>query len=214
MTTFIYEAQDSFGNSVTGTLDADDAQQATERLQQDGFRQLAVEEDDGALLQKRIKKNDVIYATNQLAVMVDTGINLATALDGISEQEEHPTLRRVLRDLKSRVEGGEDFSSALAQHPKQFNKTFVALVKASEQTGSLGPMLERIAGYMRNELETRSKVRSALAYPAVMLGLAISVTMFLLTFVMPKFIPLFTRKGVDLPTPTVLMIHVSKALTN
>jgi type IV pilus assembly protein PilC len=128
------------------------------------------------------------------------------------KQEKNPTLRRVLLDLKSSVEGGDDFSSALIRYPKLFDKTYVALVRASEATGTLGVMLERIANYLRKELETRGKVRSALAYPAVMVVVAVAVTFFLLIYVLPQFTPLFNRQGIKLPVSTVIMMHVSSML--
>jgi type IV pilus assembly protein PilC len=118
----------------------------------------------------------------------------------------------VLNDLKQHVEQGDDFSSSLARHPKHFDKTYIALVRASEQTGTLGEMLETISLYLRSQLELRQRVRAAMAYPAVMLTLAIGVTIFLLTYVLPKFEPLFTRKGVKLPKPTIIMMTVSDAL--
>lgn len=80
--------------------------------------------------------------------MVETGITISTALTGILDQESNPTLRRVLKDLKETVEGGQDFSTALARHPQYFDKTYLSLVKASEATGTLGSMLDRIAGYL------------------------------------------------------------------
>jgi type IV pilus assembly protein PilC len=144
--------------------------------------------------------------------MVDTGITLSAALDNIIQQEQNPSLKAVLADLKSAVEEGADFSAALARHPKLFDKTYISLVKASEATGTMGKMLERIAGYLRKELETRGKVRAAMAYPAVMMVLAVGVTIFLLTFVLPKFTPLFERKGVELPKPTRLMMNLSALL--
>jgi type IV pilus assembly protein PilC len=146
--------------------------------------------------------------------MVDTGITISTALDGILSQEKNPTLRRVLADLRSSVEGGDDFSAALAKYPKLFDKTYIALVRASEATGTLGPMLDRIAGYLRKEVDTRGKVRAAVAYPAVMLVVAISVTIFLLTYVLPKFAPLFNRRGIQLPSTTIFMMNLSDAMIN
>jgi type IV pilus assembly protein PilC len=144
--------------------------------------------------------------------MVDTGITLSGALAGIAEQEDNPTFKTLLLDLKNRVEGGEDFSSALANHPRHFDKTFISMVKASEHTGTLGEMLERVALYLRSELEMRAKVRAALAYPGVMGVLAISVTIFLLTYVLPKFTPIFERKNMKLPLPTTIMMGASHVL--
>jgi type IV pilus assembly protein PilC len=118
----------------------------------------------------------------------------------------------VLMDLKTSVEQGDDFSTALARHPRHFDKTYVSLIKSSEQTGTLGQMLETVSDYVRNQLETRHKVRAAMAYPSVMALLAVSVTVFLLTYILPKFEPLFSRKGVKLPKITTVMMTASSAL--
>lgn len=209
-------ARDPLGKVIQGTVDATNSESATQTLQNDGFTVLKLEEDDQglSLFPRRIKKNDIIFLTSQLAVMVDTGINLAAALEGIGEQEENPTLKSILRVLKNKVEAGEDFSLALASYPKHFDKTYISLVKSSEQTGTLGETLEQIATYLRKELDNRNKVKAALTYPLVMLCLAVGVTIFLLTFVMPKFTPLFKRKGVELPTPTIIMMAASESLIN
>jgi type IV pilus assembly protein PilC len=144
--------------------------------------------------------------------MVDTGISLATALDGIHEQCDNPTLRRILGEIKDRVESGGDFSNALEQYPKYFDKSFVALIKASEQTGQLAEMLDTVSGYMQAEVETRAKVTGALAYPGIMATIAFGITIFLLTYIMPKFIPVFESKGIDLPWTTDFLIFLSGSL--
>ncbi|MCA9119009.1 MAG: type II secretion system F family protein [Planctomycetaceae bacterium] len=211
---FDYTARDPLGHTHDGSIDTATRDEAIQSLHRDGLQVIKISEgDDGLnLFPRRLSKSDIIYTTTQLAIMVDTGINLATALQGLLEQEENPTLHKLLSALKKDVEAGECFSTAVARHPRYFDKTFVALIKASEQTGTLGEMLDHIADYMRKDLESRSKVRSALAYPCVMLVLAISVTTFLLTFVMPKFTPLFARKGIKLPSTTVFLMHLSDAM--
>ncbi len=212
--TYQYRVRDSMGNIHSGSVDAATAEEAGAQLRRDGFHVLELAEDDAdeALFPKRISRSDLIYVTSQLAIMVDTGIPLSQALSGIVEQETNPTLRRMLKDLKESVEGGQDFSAALARYPRHFDKTYVSLVKASEATGTLGPMLERIANYQRKELETRGKVRAAMAYPTVMMILACGVTVFLLIYILPKFTPLFKSKGMKLPRPTLLMMTLSDAL--
>lgn len=211
---FAYSARDPLGQTHDGSIEALNSDEAVRQLGRDGFQVLEIEEDGGGfeLFPKPVRRGDVVYLTSQLAIMVDTGINLATALDSLFQQEEHPTLRRILGELKRDVEGGDDFSAALARHPRHFDQTFLALVKASERTGRLGAMLEQIAHYLRRELENISKVRSALAYPAIMLVLAISVTTFLLTYIMPKFAPLFSRKGMKLPWITGVMMSISDVM--
>jgi type IV pilus assembly protein PilC len=212
--TFTYTARNPLGKLIQGELDAATREEAAQSLRRDGFQVLSLEdgEGDGDLFPRRIKRADIIYLTSQLAIMVETGITLAAALSGICDQEDNPTLRALLLDLKQHVETGEDFSTALARHPKYFDRTFIAMIRASERTGTLGQMLEQVAGYMRRESETRSKVRAALAYPTVMAVIAVGVTIFLLTYILPKFTPLFERKGVKLPLPTVIVMRVSHVL--
>jgi type IV pilus assembly protein PilC len=214
MHTFQYTARDPLGKTHDGALEALSRENAVQSLRRDGFQVMKIEEGDGGLnlFPRRIKRSEIIYVTSQLGIMVETGITLSQALEGIAGTEENPTLRAVLLDVKSHVEAGEDFSAALARHSRHFDKTFVSLIKASEHTGTMGEMLGQIADYLRSELETRSKVRSALTYPTVMAFLAVGVTIFLLTFVLPKFEPLFNRKGMELPLPTIIMMGVSGAL--
>jgi len=214
--TYQYRVRDPLGNIHSGTIEASTRDDATQQLRRDGFQILELEEDLGeglgSLLGGRVAKQEIIYTTSQLAIMVDTGITLSSALEGIVEQEKNPTLRKVLCELKDAVESGEDFSTALARHPKLFDKTYISLVKASEATGTLGPMLDRIAGYLRKEVETRGKVRAAMAYPTVMMVMAVGVTIFLLTYILPKFTPLFKSKGTDLPKPTLWMMAISDVM--
>jgi type IV pilus assembly protein PilC len=213
--TFLYKVRDPLGHIFDGKLDAASADEATQRLRRDGFHVLEVTEDGGemgALFARRVTKNDIIYVTSQLAIMVETGITIAQALDTIAEQEDSPKLKHVLTDLKEHVEAGEEFSNALARHPKQFDKIYVSLIRASEATGSLAEMLERIARYMGKQKEMKGKVRSALAYPAAMLVIAIGVTVFLLTYIMPKFEPMFNRPGAKLPKSTEILMVASDTM--
>lgn len=209
-----YRVRDSMGKAHEGILEASTLDEATQRLRRDGFQVLELEENDAEtpLFPARVSKSDIIYATSQLAIMVDTGVTLSAALGGLVEQEANPTFKKVLSDLKESVERGDDFSTALGRHPKLFDKTYTSLVRASEATGSLGAMLERIAGYLRKELETRSKVRAAMAYPGVMMVMAFGVTIFLLTYILPKFVPMFKAKEAQLPKATLFMMHLSDTL--
>jgi type IV pilus assembly protein PilC len=216
MQTFAYQARDTLGKLIEGTLEVESREEASARLKRDGLMVIELDEETGGLdlLPRRVGQSDIIYVTCQLAVMVDTGINLSTALGSIADQEKSPALKSVLQDLHSRVEGGEDFSSALARHPRHFDRTYVALIKAAEQTGKLSEMLDTIASYLRGRLEMRQKVRAAMAYPTIMAVLAVGVTIFLLTYILPKFEPLFSRKGAKLPRPTIIMMAASDLLTD
>jgi len=215
-TTFSYRVRDPMGRTREGSIEAVSSEEARQHLRRDGFHVLELKsaEEFRSLFPKRITRQDLIYVTAQLAIMVDTGITISTALSGIIEQETNSALRKVLQGLKEAVESGEDFSAALARYPKLFDKTYISLVKASEATGTLGAMLDRVAAYLRKELETFNKVRAAMAYPMIMMVLATGVTIFLLTYVMPKFMPLFKLRHTQLPAPTIVMMSVSDAMLN
>jgi type IV pilus assembly protein PilC len=215
-TTFSYRVRDTMGRTQEGNIEAVSSEDARQRLRRDGFHILELKsaEEPWSLLPSRISRQDLIYVTAQLAIMVDTGIILSAALAGIIEQEKNSALRKVLQGLKEAVESGDDFSAALARYPKLFDNTYISLVKASEATGTLGTMLERIAAYMRKESDTFNKVRAAMAYPTIMMVLATGVTIFLLTYVMPKFMPLFKLRQTQLPTATIVLMSVSEVMIN
>ncbi|PQO48209.1 type II secretion system F family protein [Blastopirellula marina] len=218
MQTFAYQAKDQLGNLLDSSIEAESEDEARALLTGDGLQVVSIEEEAGLNFSLggggRISRNDIIYMTSQLSVMIETGINLSAALAGIASQEKNPALKTLILDLKHDIDGGEDFSAVLSRRPKYFDQTYVALIRASEQTGMMGEMLEKIALYLRKEAETRGKIRAALAYPMVMICLACGVTIFLLTFVLPKFEPLFNRKGVKLPSTTVMMMKSSDFLLN
>ena len=213
--TFAYRVRDPLGKVLDGTIQALSIDDATQILRGDGFQVLEIEEGDeglGELFARRVSRKDLIFVTCQLAIMVDTGITLSSALSGMAEQEQNPSLRKVLGELQQAVEEGENFSTALSHHPKLFDKTYVSLIRASEASGNMGGMLERIASYLRAEVETVGKVRAAMAYPGVMMFMAIGVTIFLLTYILPKFTPIFRSRGTELPTPTKVMMGISDVL--
>jgi type IV pilus assembly protein PilC len=214
MPAFAYQARDVLGDTIEGTLEVSSREEALARLKREGLAVLDLEQEGAGLelMPHRVRQADIIFTTSQLAVMVDTGITLSSALGSIADQETNPPLKRLLLDLKAAVESGDDFSAALSRHPQYFDRTFISLIKASEQTGTLGTMLETVAIYLRAQLETRQKIRAAMAYPSVMAVLAIGVTVFLLTYILPKFEPLFSRKGIKLPKVTVMMMSASDVL--
>ncbi|MBY0261381.1 MAG: type II secretion system F family protein, partial [Phycisphaerales bacterium] len=155
------------------------------------------------------KQRHVLDFTTQLAVMIRAGINLRAALDGIADQTEHPNFKKVILSLKTDVEGGKQFSEALSRHPKLFGPLYINMVRASEMSGSFAKMLDRIAGYIGQEIETRKMVIGASIYPGIIGTMAIGVTIFLLTFVLPKFRAVFQGKEEVLPWATKFLMGLS-----
>lgn len=218
---FTYQARDTGGRVRGGEICAEDAKQATQQLRQDGLFLLSLDEtargstgSGSTLFQKRISRSDIIYLTSQLAVMIDAGVSLSNTLEGLARQAENPTMKSMLQQIEQQVQSGDDLSAALARFPKQFDKAYVNLVKASEVSGTLGQMLDRVAIQSQAELETRQKVRGAMMYPGAMLIMCVGVSIFLLTYVFPKLMPMFESRSVEVPLPTKLMISLSYGLTN
>ncbi len=220
MPSYHYDAVSQDGKAVSGTLTAVDANAASEVLRAKGLKVKAVRANSttNLTLLARFKQlnsgkpsvKHVLDFTTQLAVMVRAGISLRAALDGIAEQTEHARFKAVLLGLKNDVESGKQFSEALQRHPELFGPLYVNMVRASEMSGSFGTMLDRIAAYLTQQIETRKMVVGAMIYPGVIAFMAISVTVFLLTFVLPAFGGVFEGKEEALPWSTKFLMCLSK----
>ncbi len=157
-------------------------------------------------------KKDILNFTNQLAVMVRAGISIQDALESIAEQNDNKKFRQIILDLKNHIEAGQSFSQALAEHSNVFPELYVNMVAAAEISGSLSDMLQKLAEYLDGEAETRSQVRGAMVYPIIIAVMAVVVTIFLLCFVLPRFIAIFAGKEHLLPVPTKILMASSAFL--
>ena len=157
-------------------------------------------------------RKDILNFTNQLAIMVRAGISLQDALESIGEQMQNQKFRVVILDLKYRIEGGASFSQALAEHSTVFTNIYINMVAAAEMSGSLSSMLQKLADYLDQEAETNSQVKGAMVYPVIIAVMAVSVTIFLLVFVLPRFTAIFAGKEHLLPTPTKILMATSAFL--
>ncbi|MHC4457886.1 MAG: type II secretion system F family protein [Planctomycetota bacterium] len=157
---------------------------------------------------------DILNFTNQLAVMVRAGISLQDSLEAIADQATNQKFKVVVADLKNQIEEGNSFSQALAAHPYVFSNLYINMVAAAEVSGSLSSMLQKLAEYLDEEAATRSEIRGAMVYPIIIAVMAISVTVFLLTFVLPRFTAIFEGKEHLLPRPTKMLMAGSGFLRN
>jgi len=157
-------------------------------------------------------RKDVLNFTNQLAVMVRAGISLQDSLESIAEQHSNQKFKIIIMDLKNRIEAGQSFSQALAEHNQIFSDLYINMVAAAEISGSLSGMLQKLAEYLDSEMETRSQIRGAMVYPIIIAVMAVSVTTFLLCFVLPRFTAIFAGKEHLLPTPTKVLMASSAFL--
>jgi len=157
-------------------------------------------------------KKDILSFTKQLSVMIKAGISLQESLESIGSENKNEKFKKVILDLKQRIEAGESFSQALREHSEVFSNLYINMVGAAEVSGSLSGMLEKLSAYLDQEAETRSQVRGAMVYPIIIAVMAVCVTVFLLTFVLPRFTAIFKGKEHLLPKPTLLLMGTSAFL--
>jgi len=219
MPIFTYTARDSAGQSTSGTITANAMADVGKLLRAEGKFPINVQpapakspiEASGGI---RVSRAEIVQMSTQIAIMVETGVTISEALDCIGQQAPKPRLRRLLADISQQVQGGGDFSSALARHPRSFPTLYIALIRASEKSGMLPKMLNRATTYLREEAEIVRKVKGALTYPAIMFAFALVTTLSLLVFVLPRFTALYASKKAALPLPTKILMTISDALLN
>jgi type IV pilus assembly protein PilC len=222
MPRYVYQVRDRMGRTEAGVLTATDALEAYRGFRRDGKAVVSMREEapaapvrhHGALGARKVSRDDVIYFASQLAVMVDTGVPLADALDAIAQPGDSPALQAVVADLAEQVKGGTEFSSALEKYPRVFSQLFVALMRASEASGTMGQMLQRISEYMEQQRNMRRRVKGALTYPIAMVCFATAVVVGMLVFIMPRFERIFASRGARLPAPTRVLLAVSGSLVD
>ncbi|MCC5841890.1 MAG: type II secretion system F family protein [Opitutales bacterium] len=163
---------------------------------------------------KKIKLQDLTVFTQQLASMLEAGLPLVSALDALQEQTENPVFKIIIRNVKQDVSGGTAFSEATAKYPNCFPNLFVSMVEAGEASGGLANILGKVATYFEETVKLIKKVKGALTYPLVVLGMAFGLVQVLLIFVIPVFAEMFESFGRDLPAPTLMLMSVSAFMTS
>ena len=154
-------------------------------------------------------RKDILNFTNQLSVMIKAGISLQEALDSIAAQIDKKKFKAIVADLKERIEAGQSFSQALGEYPEVFGSLYINMVAAAEISGSMSSMLQQLVEYLDQEAQTRSQVIGAMVYPVIIGVMAVSTTLFLLMFVLPRFLMVFAGKEHLLPAPTKIIMAVS-----
>ncbi|MGP8201347.1 MAG: type II secretion system F family protein [Limisphaerales bacterium] len=216
MPSFSYVARDSAtGREIRSSVDASSESNAVAALLNRNLMVVSIQEKiskKGQTSGGRVPLADLVMFTRQLATMVDAGLAMVQSLQALAEQTENKVTRDVIKDITTRVEGGDSFSDALQKHPKVFNKLYFSMVSAGEKGGLLAEILARLATYLENTARLRKKVKSAMMYPTVVTIVAIGITIFLLVKVVPVFGDIYSQLGGHLPGPTQFLIKISNAL--
>lgn len=162
-----------------------------------------------AFMRKPPGIKQVAVFAKQLSTLINAGVPLVQSMAILQKQTESAPMAEVIRKVRLEVEAGQPFSSAISQHPKVFDRLFVNLIRAGEVSGTLDLVLERVAAFQEKEMETRGRIKSAMTYPTTVLGIALLITYFLLTTVVPQFAGILIELGAPLPPITRMLIAIS-----
>lgn len=225
MAVYAYKGLDARGKSVKGIRDADSAKAlrnvlkrdgilATEVLEQSEAARKAARDIDFRRLFRRVSTSDVAIATQQLAVLLRSGVPLVEGLNALIDQLDQPELKTAFTDTRNQVNEGVTLADAMKAHPKIFPTLYVNMIAAGEASGTLEEVLARLAEFLDDQTRLQSKVRAALAYPLVMAVVVVLILFLMMSVVVPKVTAIFENFNQSLPWYTNLLIWVSEVLSS
>jgi len=222
MPVFTYKVRDRAGKIVSSSIEADNITQVRDALRQRELFIVSIAPPKVGLnadinipgLEGKPSLKDVAIFARQTATMLNAGVPLVQSMAIMQRQIEKPPLKKIVKDMRVTVEGGQPFSEAIAKYPKVFSRLFLNLVRAGEVSGTLDSILARVSDFLEKELALRGKIRSAMTYPIIVLTFALLITYFLLTTIVPQFASILTSLGGKLPPLTQFLINVSNFLQN
>jgi len=216
MPVYLWVAETKKGRKLKGELEAADERIALSQLKR---RNLTVKKlkpkpkdifENVSWLQPKVKSKDIVIFTRQFSTMIDAGLPLVQGLTILAEQSENRTFKTILKEITKDVEGGSTLAEAMKKHPKVFDELFVNLVAAGEVGGILDTILRRLADYIEKAEKLKKRIKGAMTYPLVVVGIAIIVIAVILIFVIPVFEDMFKGFGAALPAPTQLVVNMSR----
>ena len=207
---FLWDGRDRKGAKVSGRLVAASEQALRGELRRQGIAPTRIKQQSTGGGGGKVTAGDIAVFSRQLSTMLGAGIPLVQSFEIIGAGHEKPSMRKLVLDIKTDVEGGTSLHEALAKHPLYFDQLYVNLTEAGEQAGALETLLDKIATYKEKTEAIKKKVKKALFYPAAVLAVAVIVTLVLLIFVIPQFETLFKSFGADLPAFTKMVVGMSK----
>ena len=219
---YAYKGRDSAGKVVKGRLDAASEAAAMSRLRTMGVSPISVAEvavGTGLSMEikipgfsKGVDLKDLAVMSRQMATMTSAGLSLLRTLNILSEQTENKELAKILTAIRNEVETGVSLSEAMDKHAAVFPPIMISLVRAGETGGFLESSLNSVAGNFESEGKLRDTIKSALAYPVIVLIMAVVAVIGMLTFIVPVFEKMFKGLGGELPLPTQILVVLSRMM--
>lgn len=218
--TFKWVGRDRAGSSQRGQIQAENEAQARTMLRQQQIIASTVRPAPKEIhfslpgFGSKVRDRDIVIYTRQFATMIDAGLPLVQCLGVLEDQTENPALASTIGKVKLHVEGGQTYAEALKAYPNVFSDLYVNMVAAGELGGILDTILARLASYIEKAVALKAKIKSAMTYPAAIVGVAVLIVIFLLVFVIPQFAKMFEEFGATLPAPTRFVMAISHFAKN
>ena len=221
MPKFLYIATDASKKSVTGITEQADRAAVIAALAKQNLRPISIKESSGFSAQfsfdkllnsNKVKSDTLVMMTRQLSAMVGAGVPLIRSLKSLADHSESPALQKILTAVIADVEGGSSLGDALGKHPKTFSDVYINMVRAGEAAGILDDILKRLAQQQEKNATIRKKIRSAMAYPIVLMFITVAAFFGLMLFVIPQIGKILTDLGgpdAQLPAITQVMLAIS-----
>lgn len=217
---YLYYAYTKDRKVRSGTIYATSGAEAEEAILKMGFERVLNVQDvrtkvkikksnNSGLSMFSATESDIMEFSRELANLLYAGIPVLTALEILEKQTRKAAFREVLTDIATNVRGGKSFTEAISKHPKTFSTTYCAVMKAAGQTGDLGIGLKELTEYMEKQQDIKKRIRHAVMYPVLVVGLAIGVGALMVTTVLPPMINLFKSLGTNLPLITRLVVAIA-----
>ncbi|MFH1382745.1 MAG: type II secretion system F family protein [Chloroflexota bacterium] len=211
-----YVAYSESGALVKGKLTAGNEEAATEMLGYAGYRTVSLKQkvpffssDTMASFLYQVKPTEILLLYRQLAMLLESGTSITSALDLLQLQTDNRLLQKVLKEILTEVRGGGQLSVALSHHPKIFPGVYCRLLGVGEQSGDLESVLKQVADYIEKEVTTSKETKGALMYPMITFIVSIVVVVLMIVFVLPSFTSLYASLGVGLPPTVIFMLSLS-----
>jgi type IV pilus assembly protein PilC len=220
MPTYKYTARDQEGKNVSGRISAENESIIVTELRKRNLTILSIAQEQESAFKKssksmgakKIKAEDLVIFTRQFATMLDAGIPILQSLEALGEQTVNPGFKAALEGIREDIKVGSSLSSAFAKHPRIFDRLYVNMIRVGESGGTLTAILERMAMYLEKSDRLRQKVQGAMIYPAVVVSMAMLITIGLLVKVVPTFAQIYSSLGEQLPAMTQMLIDFSNLL--
>ncbi|MCB0308404.1 MAG: type II secretion system inner membrane protein GspF [Bdellovibrionales bacterium] len=223
MPIYEYKALNTTGKTVKGVVNATNPTEAKTKLKRDGLYITEIQEAQSSegdsvpgniRFSKKVSVQELAVMTRQLSTLVGAGIPLVESLTALTEQVENVKLKKILSEIREKVNEGSTMASAMKPHAKVFSDLYINMIHAGESSGALETVLDRLADYIENQSKLKGKVLSAMAYPSIMVIVGIVALLIIFTFIIPKIVTLYKDLKQALPVPTQIMIGISKVFTS